>query len=293
MQNIKDNLKAYPFYLIPHHLVSRIIYRLTRIESSLVVPAIKRFAKAFNVNLAEAKVQDLTQFKTFNEFFTRELQPDARPIDLDEGVLVCPVDGTISQAQRIRNGEIFQAKGHSYTAQALLGGNAALSNAYLNGVFTTIYLSPRDYHRIHMPCDGVLTHQIHVPGRLFSVAPFTVNTIPGLFARNERVVSLFDTPHGRMAMVLVGAINVAAIETVWDGLVTPPAGKRVSTKTYSKGEVVLKKGDEMGRFNMGSTVVWLMESSQFDWARDVSSGLPVRLGEAYMHAKTLQGEWAE
>lgn len=284
MQNIKDYLKAYPFYAIPHHMVSRIIYRLTRIESSMVEAAIKKFAKAFSVNLDEAKVQDLSEFKTFNEFFTRELKEGARPIDQAEDTLVCPVDGTVSQAREIANGDIFQAKGHSYTATALLGGDTQLSQVFDNGTFTTIYLSPRDYHRIHMPCDGTLTHQIYVPGRLFSVAPFTVNTIPGLFARNERVVSLFDTEYGRMAMVLVGAINVAAIETVWDGLVTPPTGKSVMTKTYDAGEVVLKKGAEMGRFNMGSTIVWLMESPDFDWARDVTTGTPVRLGEAYMRS---------
>ena len=291
MNIIKDSLKAYPFYLIPHHLISRIIYRLTRLESSWVQPAIKKFSQVFDVNLAEAKIQNLTEFKTFNEFFTRELKADARPIDASKNTLACPVDGRISQAQAICEGEIFQAKGHHYSVTTLLGGDTSLSAPFMHGIFSTIYLSPRDYHRIHMPCDGTLTHQVYVPGRLFSVAPFTVNTIPGIFARNERVVALFDTQYGRMAMVLVGAINVAAIETVWDGLVTPPPGKSIITKHYAeKGAekntaetINLKKGEEMGRFNMGSTIVWLMESTDFSGCISLETGTPVRLGEAFMH----------
>ncbi|MEE9351345.1 MAG: archaetidylserine decarboxylase [Thiotrichaceae bacterium] len=286
---MKDYLKAYPFYLIPHHLVSRIIYRLTRIESSWVQPAIKKFAAVFSVDLNEAKVDDIAQFKTFNEFFTRELKEGARTIDTQDKVLSCPVDGTISQARAITDGRIFQAKKHSYSATTLLGGDKQLSEPFNQGIFSTIYLSPRDYHRIHMPCDAVLTHQIYVPGRLFSVAPFTVNTIPGLFARNERVVSLFDTEYGRMAMVLVGAINVAAIETVWDGLVTPPQGKSVSTKTYESGEITLKKGEEMGRFNMGSTIVLLMESADFSWCKSSESGVSVQMGEAFLQ-KTKESD---
>lgn len=280
--NLKDYIKAYPFYLIPHHLVSRVIYRLTRIESSWVQPTIKKFVKIFSVNMAEAKVQDLSQFRTFNEFFTRELKQGVRPVDTSEKVLACPVDGTISQTQAITQGEIFQAKGRYYSANTLLGGDTVLSHVFNHGFFSTIYLSPRDYHRIHMPCDATLTHQIYIPGRLFSVAPFTVNTIPRIFARNERVVSLFDTEYGRIAMVLVGAINVAAIETVWGGLITPPPGKKVVTNTYSSGEVTLKKGEEMGRFNMGSTIVLLMESNIFEGCHDVSTGTTVRMGEAFL-----------
>ncbi len=281
---MNDYLKAYPFYLIPHHLVSRIIYRLTRIESAWVQPAIKKFANAFSVDLSEAKVTDINEFKTFNEFFTRELKDGARTIDNNDGVLACPVDGTISQARGITDGRIFQAKQHSYSATTLLGGDESLSAPFKHGIFSTIYLSPRDYHRIHIPCDATLTHQIYIPGRLFSVAPFTVNVVPGLFARNERVVSLFDTEYGRMAMVLVGAINVAAIETVWGGLVTPPPGKSITTTTYEAGEVILKKGDEMGRFNMGSTIVLLMEDADFKWVKS-ETGMAVRMGEALLEKK--------
>ena len=277
---MKDYLKAYPFYLIPHHLVSRIIYRLTRIKSSWVQPAINKFVNAFSVDMSEAKIQDISRFQTFNEFFTRELKEGARPINRESDILVSPVDGTISQAQRItKEGSIFQAKNHRYTTTTLLGGDPTLSKPFKEGFFATIYLSPRDYHRIHMPCDATLTHQIYIPGRLFSVAPFTVNTIPGLFARNERVAAIFDTEYGRMAMVLVGAINVAAIETVWDGLITPPPGKSIVTKTYQDSEVVLKKGQEMGRFNMGSTVVWLMESSGLEWCKSTEPGVTVQMGE--------------
>lgn len=280
---MKDILKAYPFYLIPHHMISRIVYYLTRLEGKLVQPAIRKFSKLFDVNLNEAKIQDIDEFKTFNDFFTRELKVDARPIAKGDKILCCPVDGTISQTGMIANDSIFQAKKHNYTVTELLGGDKKLSKLFQGGQFNTIYLSPKDYHRIHMPCDGILTQQIHVPGRLFSVAPFTVNNIPRLFARNERVVALFETAYGPMAMVLVGAINVAAIETVWSGLVTPPKGKIVTTKHYQQGDISLKKGDEMGRFNMGSTVILLMNNIDLKWVSDIETGQIVRMGEAYMN----------
>ena len=275
---IKDYLKSFPFYFLPHHFMSRIVYRLTRMESSKLPFVIEQFSKKFKVNLSEALIQDVTQFKTFNEFFTRELKPDARLIAEGENILTCPVDGTISQLGEISNGRIFQAKGHDYSALELLGGDSDLARPFENGQFCNIYLSPRDYHRIHMPCDGTLTHQIHVPGRLFSVAPFTVKTVPRVFARNERVVALFDTPFGKMAMVLVGAMNVAAIETVWDGLVTPPKGKTISTRTYADNEVTLGKGEEMGRFNMGSTVILLLENNNLEWDAVLEPEKTVRLG---------------
>jgi phosphatidylserine decarboxylase len=275
---IKDYLKSFPFYFLPHHFMSRIVYRLTRMKSSKLPFVIKQFSKKFKVNLSEALIQDVTQFKTFNEFFTRELKPDARLIAEGENILTCPVDGTISQFGEISNDRIFQAKGHDYSALELLGGDSDLARPFENGQFCNIYLSPRDYHRIHMPCDGTLTHQIHVPGRLFSVAPFTVKTVPRVFARNERVVALFDTPFGKMAMVLVGAMNVAAIETVWDGLVTPPKGKTISTRTYADNEVTLGKGEEMGRFNMGSTVILLLENNNLEWDAVLEPEKTVRLG---------------
>lgn len=278
---MKDLVKAYPFYVLPHHFLSRIVYFLTRRQSRFVVPFIQFFSKKFNVNLSEAAVQDLSQFSTFNEFFTRELKSGARPINDAEDTMVSPVDGTISECGSIKNGSIFQAKGHDYSLLSLLGNDQALADLFQNGQFSTIYLSPRDYHRIHMPCRGILTHQIHVPGRLFSVAPFTVNTIPSVFARNERVVTIFKTDFGSMAMILVGAMNVAAIETVWDGLITPPKGKEVSTKLFDTHPVTLEKGEEMGRFNMGSTVILLTNNTDLEWINNPKNGDAVRLGEAF------------
>lgn len=279
---MKDLVKAYSFYVLPHHFLSRIVYFLTRRQSSLVIPIIKFFSKKFGVNLAEAAEQDLHNFATFNAFFTRELKAGARPIDDAEDILVSPVDGTVSECGKINNGSIFQAKGHEYSLLTLLGNDEALADLFMNGQFSTIYLSPRDYHRIHMPCRGTLTHQIHVPGRLFSVAPFTVNNIPSVFARNERVVTIYKTEFGPMALVLVGAMNVAAIETVWDGLITPPKGKKVSTKRFDEQPITLEKGEEMGRFNMGSTVIWLMNNQALDWINHPKNGDPVRLGEGFM-----------
>ncbi|RTZ67055.1 MAG: phosphatidylserine decarboxylase [Aquificaceae bacterium] len=273
-----DYLKSWPLYALPHHAISRIIFKLTRIESSLVPSAITKFSKAFDVDLSQAVNPDPNSYKTFNEFFTRPIKPALRPIADTE--LVSPVDGCISQVGAIKDGSIFQAKGHNYTAQALLGGDAEQAKKYADGQFTTIYLSPKDYHRIHMPCAGTLKQQIHVPGRLFSVAPHTARTVPNLFARNERVVALFDTEYGEMAMILVGAINVAAIETVWDGLVTPPQGKKLSRKNYADQKITLKKGKEMGRFNMGSTVILLFTKDAPKFSEKMIAELPLMMGQA-------------
>jgi len=250
-----DYLKSGSLYFLPHHAVSRVVFKLTRIQSPLVPKAIELFSKSFKVNLEDAINPDPKSYATFNEFFTRKLKPELRPIASSK--IVSPVDGTISQFGDIVNSSLVQAKGVTYTLDQLLGGKLEQSNRFAKGQFITIYLSPRDYHRIHMPCSGDLIEQTHIPGRLFSVAKHTVNTIKGIFARNERVVATFDTEYGHMAMILVGAINVAAIETVWAGLITPPKGKSISSKKYSAGEVSLKKGEEMGRFNMGSTVILL------------------------------------
>lgn len=274
--NILDYLKAWPLYVLPHHALSRVIFRLTRIESPAVPHAIKIFSRLFNVDLDEAQSCEPDSYRTFNEFFTRPLRPELRPLAEGNAVLVSPVDGKISQVGRIEDGRIFQAKGHEYSALELLGGSMQRALPFTKGQFMTIYLSPRDYHRIHMPLAGKLLEQVYVPGRLFSVADHTVKTVPRLFARNERVVAVFDTDFGKMALVLVGAINVAAIETVWDGLITPPNGKDISTKTFD--DVALDKGEEMGRFNMGSTVVMLFENPDVTWENLCDAGVPVRLG---------------
>lgn len=277
--NILDILKSWPLYVLPHHFISRLVFRLTRIQCPTFVPsAIRLFSDVFKVNLEEAANPDPVSYKTFNEFFTRPLKQGLRPLAEGENVLASPVDGCISQMGKIEEGRIFQAKGHYYSALELLGGDEKRAAPFMNGQFMTIYLSPRDYHRIHMPLAGTLTQQVYVPGRLFSVAGHTARTIPRLFARNERVVAMFDTAYGKLAMVLVGAINVAAIETVWDGLVTPPQGWGVKRQVFP--DVSLAKGAEMGRFNMGSTVILLLENPQTAWASGLGADMPLQLGQA-------------
>ena len=276
----KDYLKSWPLYLVPHHLVSRLIFALTRIKTPLKNPVLRWFIRHFGVDMSEAVESNPTKFKSFNAFFTREIRPELRPIAMEREVIASPVDGAVSQAGLIDDGRIFQAKGHDYSALELLGGFPELAQEFTQGSFTTLYLSPRDYHRIHMPLDGTLREMVYVPGRLFSVAPHTVRTVPRLFARNERVAAIFDTEFGPMAMVLVGAINVAAIETVWAGLVTPPKGSRISRTHYGvdRPAPFLRKGEEMGRFNMGSTVILLFADRKVTWNGDLLPGSPVRMG---------------
>ncbi len=273
-----DYLKSGSLYALPHHAISRVVYKLTRIESSLVAPAIRTFSKAFGVNLDEAKNPDPSSYKSFNAFFTREIKEELRPIE--DSSIVSPVDGTVSQSGPVKDGRIFQAKGQDYTVQELLACSDEEASRFANGQFATIYLSPKDYHRMHMPFKGDLREQVHIPGRLFSVAPHTVKTVSRIFSRNERVVANFETEFGRLAMVLVGAINVAAIETVWDGLVTPPKGKTISRKDYASGDVVLDKGQEMGRFNMGSTVILVLESNSPALSSKLVEGFPLKMGQA-------------
>ncbi|PID48867.1 MAG: phosphatidylserine decarboxylase [Proteobacteria bacterium] len=282
--NFTDYLKAWPLYLLPHHWVSRLIFRLTRIRSAKVQPAIRWFIRAFKVDMNEAKQTDPAAYESFNAFFTRELQEGARPLASGESILSSPADGVVSQCGGIQAGRIFQAKGIDYSAFELLGGSEERAKPFIQGSFVTIYLSPRDYHRVHMPLTGTLLEQVYVPGRLFSVAPHTVRTVPRLFTRNERVVAIFDTQLGKMALVLVGAINVAAIETLWSGLVTPPAGKHITVKQFAP--VSLQRGQEMGRFNMGSTVILLLASSAIHWSEQCNRGAFLKMGE-YL------GTWAE
>jgi phosphatidylserine decarboxylase len=273
-----DYLKSGSLYFLPHHAVSRSVFKLTRMKSNFVPKAIELFSKAFDVNIEEAINSDPKSYHTFNDFFTRALKPELRPIASNK--LISPVDGTISQFGKIENGLLLQAKGISYTLDSLVGGNKERANRYQNGQFITIYLSPRDYHRIHMPCSGRLTEQTHIPGRLFSVAKHTVNTIKGIFARNERVIASFDTDYGPMAMILVGAINVAAIETVWAGLITPPKGESITSKNYRAKDISLEKGEEMGRFNMGSTVILLFADGAPELGKNLKVDQSLKMGEA-------------
>jgi phosphatidylserine decarboxylase len=227
----------------------------------------------------EALEQDINAFKSFNDFFTRELKPGVRPLTTERNAIACPADGAVSQAGNITEGEIFQAKGKSYTAADLLGGSLERAEPFNNGVFTTIYLSPKDYHRLHMPLTGRLREMVHIPGRLFSVNTATTNSVPGLFARNERVAALFDTDAGPMALVLVGAIFVSSIETVWHGVVTPPSITSVQSWQYQENAPTLKIGEEMGRFNMGSTIIVLFGKDKAEWDSEFTADKAVKLGE--------------
>ena len=238
---------------------------------------IRRFIRKFGVNMDEALNPDPASYATFNEFFTRALKPEARP--LAQAPFICPVDGAISQFGAIERDQIFQAKGHHYSTKALVGGDAALAAQFQDGSFATLYLSPRDYHRIHMPYDGVLKRMIYVPGELFSVNPLTARGVPGLFARNERVVCVFDTAHGPMVLVLVGATVVGSMATVWHGVVNPPRTRQVREWRYDDQPVHLKQGQEMGRFLLGSTVVMLWPKGRIRFNPDWQAARAVRLGE--------------
>ena len=238
---------------------------------------IRRFIRKYGVNMGEAANPDPASYATFNEFFTRALKPEARP--LADAPFICPVDGAISQFGAIERDQIFQAKGHHYSTTALVGGDAALAAQFQDGSFATLYLSPRDYHRIHMPCDGHLTRMIYVPGDLFSVNPVTARGVPGLFARNERVVCVFDTARGPMVLVLVGATVVGSMATVWHGVVNPPRTRQAREWRYDDQDIQLKQGQEMGRFLLGSTVVMLWPQGQIRFNPDWQAARPVRLGE--------------
>ena len=276
-----DWLKVNLQYVTPKHLLSRLVGKLAEAEmGSVTTFFIKTFIKQYNVDMTEALYEDPTHYRSFNAFFTRPLKPDARSIDDNDNVLIHAVDGTVSQFGDINSDSIFQAKGHDFSLTTLLGGKPEVAEPFKNGKFATIYLAPRDYHRIHMPIEGTLTDMIYVPGELFSVNPLTAQNIPGLFARNERVVALFDTPVGKMAMVLVGATIVASIETVWSGTVTPPAGKNVQHWSYEKDSeaaVKLEKGAELGRFKLGSTIVVCFETDMIEF-EDMAPGMVTRLG---------------
>lgn len=285
----QDRLKAWPQYIVPGHLISRLTHAVTRIRNVRFKNAFTDwFVRTFKVDLSEAQISDPHGYEHFNAFFTRALQPQARPIVSGRFEIACPVDGAVSQAGTIEDGQIFQAKGHRYSLTELLGGSAKRAAPFQEGAFATLYLSPRDYHRIHMPLGGQLREMVHVPGRLFSVNNATVKVIPGVFARNERVVSIFDTAFGPMALVKVGAINVGSIETVWAGEITPPAGRVVRTWHYplaGEGAISLERGDEMGRFNMGSTVIVLFARDAIEWVSTLQPGVAVRMGSLLARRK--------
>ena len=272
-------------YALPKRLLTQLAGKLAGLEGGKVTTAVIRwFAKRYGVNMAEAANPDPASYASFNQFFTRPLREGARPIaDAD---FVCPVDGAISQFGPIEFDQVFQAKGHFYSTTALVGGDRALAARFESGDFATIYLSPRDYHRIHMPCAGRLTQMIYVPGELFSVNPATARGVPGLFARNERVVCVFEGEFGPFVMVLVGATIVGSMATVWHGVVNPPRRPDIAKRSYVEGEVVLKKGAEMGRFLLGSTVVMLFPKDVLRFGSDWAPGGSVRMGEPMARAKS-------
>jgi phosphatidylserine decarboxylase len=256
--NTLDVLLSQLLRLLPHHAISRLTHRLARWESPMVQPLLRWFIRHYRLDMSEAVESDPAAHPSFNALFTRELRADTRPLEGDDSSIVSPADSRVSAFGRIETGQIFQAKGHSYTVTELLGGFGDLARPFHGGFFLTVYLSPRDYHRLHMPLSGRLTTMLHIPGRLFSVAPRIVAHTPRLYARNERVVAFFDTAIGPVAMALIGAINVGSIETVWAGEVTPPSGRVISRTDYRDQQIQLERGTEMGRFNLGSSVVLLL-----------------------------------
>lgn len=280
---MSDRLAVLPQYLLPKQALTLLAGKLAGMRGgALTAGLIRGFVGRYGVNMAEAANPDIASYPTFNEFFTRPLKPGARPL-ADAG-LICPVDGAISQCGPIDGDRVFQAKGHRYSTTALVGGDAVLARQFENGAFATLYLSPKDYHRIHMPCAGRLLRMIHVPGELFSVNPTTARGVPGLFARNERVVCVFESERGPFVLVLVGATIVGSMATVWHGVVNPPRPGTVRDWDYREQNISLQQGDEMGRFLLGSTVV-LLFPARFG-AGPVSfnpawvPGRSIRMGEA-------------
>jgi phosphatidylserine decarboxylase len=279
---VSDRLAVLPQYLMPKQAMTAFGGRIASARAgALTTRLIRWFVGRYGVNMAEAADPDIAHYASFNEFFTRALKPGARPLAAADWA--CPVDGAISQFGAIQRDQIFQAKGHHYSTTALLGGDAKLAGRFQDGHFATLYLSPKDYHRIHMPCDGRLTRMIHVPGALFSVNPTTARGVPGLFARNERVVCIFESTRGPLALVLVGATIVGSMATVWHGVINPPRTGTLREWHYpgDRGEPVqLKQGGEMGRFLLGSTVVLLFPAGALQFNAAWAPGRAVRMGEA-------------
>ena len=277
---LADFLKTIPQYLIPQHPLSQLMYALTRARLRVWKQwQIRWFIRRYGVDMSIAAQPDPQAYINFNSFFTRALKVDARTLVQGVNDIACPVDGAVSQLGAIEGGRIFQAKGHTFTLKNLLGGSTERSDLFHNGQFATLYLAPRDYHRIHMPLNGRLREMVYIPGRLFGVNTRTTSVVTDLFARNERVVTIFDTDAGPMALVLVGALFVASIETVWSGAVTPPFGKTIQQWNYQDNDIRLERGAEMGRFNMGSTVIVLFGAHCNAWRAGLSADAAVKMGE--------------
>lgn len=268
-------------YLVPQHLLSRAVGLLARCRLRWVSqPFIRWFIHRYHVDMTEAATPDPSQYADFIAFFTRPLKAGARPIEGDESTVVCPADGQVSQLGDIHDRQLLQAKGRTFTLEALLGDRTA-AEPFRNGWFATVYLSPRDYHRVHMPLGGALTAMRYVPGRLFSVNHTTAEQVPDLFARNERVICHFDTEAGPMAVVLVGAMIVASVETVWSGEICPATRKPLLKEYHARSPAIrIARGEEMGRFKLGSTVIVLFGRDAVTLDSSLHPGKTVRMGEA-------------
>lgn len=287
---MKDTLFILLQHLLPQHLLSRLAGHLAECRTPWIKnPFINWFRKRYNVDMSQALEPNPEAYEHFNAFFTRALKPDARPLDTKPGAILSPADGAISQLGPIEHGRIFQAKGRSYGLTTLLGGNPERAEPFINGQFATVYLSPRDYHRVHMPVRGTLRETIYVPGDLYSVNQVTAAGVDNLFARNERLVAIFDTEYGPMAMVLVGAMIVAGIETVWNGQVAPTAKRPVILdRNYEQAPITLEQGEEMGRFKLGSTVVLLFGPDAVNWQDALGAGSAVVMGRSLGQATQAQ-----
>jgi phosphatidylserine decarboxylase len=275
---VSDRLAVLHQYVLPQQAITRLAGRIAQARGGpLTRLLVRAFVAFYGVDMSEAAEPDIDRYPTFNDFFTRALKPGARPLAAAD--LVCPVDGVISQFGAIERDQIFQAKNHYYSTTALVGGDAQLAAHFHDGSFATLYLSPRDYHRVHMPCDGRLLRMLHVPGRLFSVNPTTARGVPGLFSINERVVCVFDSPYGQFVLILVGATIVGSMATVWHGVINAPRAQEVREWRYDHDQIVLRKGEEMGRFQLGSTVVLLFPKRPLQFNPAWIPERHIRLGE--------------
>lgn len=275
-------LKVRIQYMLPHHTLSSLVYKLTRSTwEPLKNLLIRGFIRIYGVDMSVVEHEDIGDYPDFNAFFTRELKPGARRVDGAADAVISPVDGTVSQIGHNRHGYLLQAKDKKFTVLDLLGNDPDAALRFSKGAFITLYLAPADYHRVHMPLSGALVKMTYVPGRLFSVNPLTTEYVDQLFARNERIISLFNTSHGLMAVVNIGAIFVGSMETAWAGEITPGQDRSQSTWSYDhlKDPVKLAKGAEMGRFNMGSTVILLFEKERVQWMENLKPGDRVKMGQ--------------
>ncbi len=276
---ISDQIKTWPQYCLPQHALSRLMGLAVHNQNTWFKNwLINAIIKHYKVDMNEAIEPDPLAYPDFHHFFIRHLKPDTRPIANASDAISSPSDGTISQLGEIKQGQLLQAKGINYSLQSLLGNSASLATEFQDGHFMTVYLAPRDYHRVHMPLTGKLREMIFVPGKLFSVSDSTTRTVPQLFARNERVISIFDTAIGPMAVIMVGAMLVASIHTTWEGVVTPRKPREIQTWRYSH-ELTLEKGEEMGYFTHGSTVILLFGHNKINWLTKLNAGSSLKFGE--------------